>query len=60
MKVPESKTRKNQEGAIFKEIMSENFRELKKDRVPRLKKLFLGKMGCIICTNQLKIWITNN
>lgn len=55
MQVPESKTRKNQEGAIFKEIMSENFRELKKDRVPRLKKLFLGKMGCIICTNQLKI-----
>lgn len=38
MKVPESKTRKNQKGAIFKEIMSENFRELKKDRVPRLKK----------------------
>lgn len=41
MKVPESETRKNQEVAILKEIMSENFPELKKDRVPALKKLFL-------------------
>lgn len=58
MKVPESETRKNQEVAIFKEILSENFPELKKDGVPTLKKLFPGKMGCITCKNQLRIWIT--
>lgn len=34
MKVPETETRKNQEVAIFKEIMSKNFPELKKGRVP--------------------------
>lgn len=47
MKVPEREMRKNQEAAIFKEIMFENFPELKKD--PRLKKLFPGKISCIIC-----------
>lgn len=31
MEVPESETRKNQEVAIFKEVMSENFPELQKD-----------------------------
>lgn len=40
MKVPESETRKNQEVAILKEIMAENFPELKENRVPILKKLF--------------------
>lgn len=51
MKFPESETRKNQEVAIFKEIISENFPELKTNGVPRLKKLFPGKMGYITSTN---------
>jgi hypothetical protein len=51
MKVPERQTRNNQEVAISKEIMCENFPELKKDSVPKLKELFLGKMGYIIYTD---------
>lgn len=57
MKFLESEIRKNQEVVIFKEIILENFLELKINGVFRLKKLFLGKMGYIIFINY---FIENN